>query len=85
MSENIDYRHISKIMTQTDVPITFTGVRAIFLKAMQKIANEYLKEYSDADAVVQKRFAYELSNSVDFQDAIGEHLYKLCSEKGQKC
>ena len=85
MSENIDYRHISKIITQSDVPITFTGVRAIFLKAMQKMATEYIKEYSDTDVVTQKRFAHELSNSVDFQDAVGEHLYKLCSMKGPKC
>lgn len=80
MSENVDYRHISKVVTQTDVPMTFTGVRAIFLKAMQKMATEYMKEYSDADIVAQRKFAYELSNSIDFQDAVGEHLYKLYSE-----
>lgn len=77
MSENIDYRHISKVLTRDGTPMTFTGARAVFLKAIQKITSEYLKEYSDTDAVTQKKIAYELSNSIDFQDAIGEHLYKL--------
>tara|TARA_Y100000034_G_scaffold28883_2_gene34739 strand:- start:11040 stop:11336 length:297 start_codon:yes stop_codon:yes gene_type:complete len=75
----VDYREIAKkISTITNEPITFTGVRSIFLRAMKTIASEYISEYRpEIVGIKRKEFAEELAKTTEFQNAVGEYLHKL--------
>ena len=68
-----------KLSSITNEPMTFTGVRSIFLRAVRKIATEYVTVYSPElfNDISQKEHIEALTNSVDFQNAVGEHLTKL--------
>jgi len=75
----MDYRDIARRITEHgDTPITFTGARSIFLRAMQKMAIEYLKEYKpDISGVYRTLEAEKLANSIDFQKAVNEHIVNI--------
>ena len=74
-----DYREIAKkISVATKEPITFTGVRSIFLRAMKTFATEYINEYRpDVVGIKRKEFAEELAKTTEFQNAVGEYLHKI--------
>src|SRR3990167_11415975 len=83
--KDINYRDIAKrISRESREPITFNGVRAIFLKAMKKIAVIYLTEYRpEITGCQRQKLAEKLASSIYFQHAVGEYLHKIWSSK--KC
>ena len=75
--EGVDYRAIAKKLSNSDKQISFTGVRSIFLRAMNKVAYDCVTQYlPDTKGKKKQQLANELANSLNFQNAVGELLHK---------
>ena len=81
--KGVDYREIAKKLTVTNgKSISFTGVRSIFLRTMEKIAYDCVESYRPEITGSKKReLSKELATSLAFQNAVGEYLHKAWSRK----
>ena len=75
---DIDYRTIAKRLSSgSKEPLTYIGVRAVFLRIMKKFAIEYITTYRPELTGNKKvKEAEYLAKSVKFQIAVGNFLHK---------
>jgi hypothetical protein len=81
--KHLNYRAIAKHITdETKIPMSFNGVRSIFLKTMKKMATDYIELYRpDYTGTKKIKLAEELAQSTAFQIAVGEYLGKFWNKE----
>jgi hypothetical protein len=81
--KGVDYREIAKKLTViNEKPISFTGVRSIFLRTMEKIAYDCIESCRPEIVGSKKReLSKELAASLAFQNAVGEYLHEAWYHK----